>query len=108
MENRRRFPRFESALEVKYSPLEREMNNFTVSKNISRGGICMPILSNLFKSDTLIKLEINTQDNWVTATGKIRWTKPIKRPALLGQEAGIEFIKISPESASYFSKSNSL
>lgn len=55
-------------------------------------------MSRLVKDGDTIKLDIHLHDNSgiVSAVGKVRWIRQLKRPAVLGQEAGIEFTDIDP------------
>lgn len=94
MDDKRRFQRIDSALEVEYSPQGRSDSSYTVSKNISKGGICIPTLLSYPKENELVKLLIRTSDNkrHIPVTGKVRWIKRLDRPAILGQEVGIEFL----------------
>ena len=99
MEDKRRFPRFESAFEVEYYPQGNDsISSYTISKNVSRGGISFPALSRFVKNGDIIKLEINTNDDKsrILAKGQVRWTRPLQRSAPLDSEVGIEFTKISP------------
>ena len=99
MEDRRRFPRIDTTLEIKYySPANSRNVGYTISNNVSKGGISMPALSSIAKSGELIKLDINNKNarGYVSATGKVRWVAMRKRKALLDEEAGIEFVDITP------------
>ena len=98
MKERRRFPRYDSSLEVKYTTKGKaSLESYTVSKNISRIGICIPV-SRIIKSGDVIKLDIDPNDNKcpVAVVGKVAWTKEAARPALLEVDAGVEFVKIDP------------
>lgn len=96
MENRRRFSRFEFPLQVKYLPQSRnEQSSYTISSNISMGGLCMPAISSVIKDGDVVKLDINDHgETHIPATGKVRWLKMLNRKALLDEEAGIEFIDV--------------
>lgn len=99
MENRRRFPRIDRTLQVKYYPPEKENKfSYTVTRDISRGGICMPAVSDIVRSGDVIRLDINGGDggNRIMATGRVRWVKALARKALLDEDAGIEFVDIAP------------
>ena len=98
MKERRRFPRYDSALEVKYSTKGKAaIESYTVSKNISRVGIRIPV-SRIVKSGDSINLDIAPNDNKgpVSCVGKVVWTKETARPAILEVDAGIEFVKTNP------------
>ena len=98
MEEKRISPRFESFFEVKYST-KRAGNrpHYTVSKNVSVSGLSMPVLSSYVSSNDTLNLVINTNDKKgpISATGRVKWARRIERPAMLDQEVGIEFTKIS-------------
>lgn len=99
MEERRRFPRYECAFEVRYSTLgNAAIESHTVSRNISRVGIRMPV-SRIVKSGDTVKLDIDANDEKgrVSAMGKVVWTKNITRPSPLELDAGLEFTKIAPQ-----------
>lgn len=101
MEERRRFPRYDCAFEVKYSTRgNAAIEGYTVSKNVSRVGIRLPI-SRIVKNGDTLKLDINANDkgNPVTAIGKVVWVKKIERLSPLELDAGVEFVKIDPQHA---------
>ena len=101
MEERRRFPRCECAFEVRYSTHgNAAIESHTVSKNVSRVGIRLP-LSRIVRTGDLLNLGIDTNDKKgrVSAIGKVRWTNSISRPAPLELDAGVEFVKIEPQDA---------
>ncbi|MFA5147041.1 MAG: PilZ domain-containing protein [Candidatus Omnitrophota bacterium] len=96
MKERRRFPRYDHAIEVRYStPGIAAIEGYTVSKNISRVGLRMPI-TRIVKEGDVINLDIEPKhkEGPVSATGKVVWTRPINRLARLEMDAGVEFIKI--------------
>ena len=98
MKERRRFPRYDSAFEVKYSTKGKaSIESYTVSKNISRIGIRIPV-SRIIKNGDIINLDIDPNDNKgpVAVVGKVAWIKEVDRPALLEVDAGVEFVKIDP------------
>lgn len=96
MENRRRSTRFEFPLQIKYySDNDSSRFSYTVAKNFSDTGVCMPAVSSIVKDGNIVNLEIisNVNDK-ITAKGQVKWTRPFNRPALQDEEAGIEFIHI--------------
>ena len=101
MENRRRFPRFEDASQIRYYlPKDDGSFGFTIANDVSRGGLSMPALSHIAKNGEVIRLDINNNRRGrISATGQVRWVKKIKRKALLDEQAGIEFIDIAPADA---------
>jgi hypothetical protein len=100
MDNRRRFPRFGSALQMKYGPAGNgQQFSYTISEDISKGGLRMPALSGIFKKGDMVKLDILPTyiRCHVLATGKVKWVKPINRIAPLNEEVGIEFVNADPD-----------
>lgn len=96
MDDKRKHPRYEKAFEIRYTHhRDTSTKHYTVSKNVSKSGICMPAASFLKAGDSL-KLDINLHGSIasVSANGKVAWIKPISRPALLGVEAGITITDI--------------
>ena len=98
MENRRRFPRFENACQIKYClPNGSGRFGYTIANDISRGGLSMPALSIIAKNGDILKLDINNNDGKgsISAMGKVRWVRKLKRNALLDEVSGIEFLDIA-------------
>lgn len=96
MNERRRFPRYEAALEVRYSTQGKaSIESHTVTKNISRVGLCMP-MTRIVKTGDLIDIAIKPtdSDNHIAAVGKVVWAKKIERLAPLELDAGVEFVKV--------------
>jgi c-di-GMP-binding flagellar brake protein YcgR len=99
MRERRRFPRFESAVQIKYYPQGNDSQfSYTLSNDISKGGISMPALSGVVNKGDIINLDIIAGDKkeHISATGKVKWIKPLNRIAPLDEEMGIEFISADP------------
>ena len=99
MENRRKFPRLETSLQVKYyPPLNNSQFGYTIANDVSRGGLSMPALSAIVKNGEIVKMDINNRDGngTISAKGKVKWATPMKRKALLDERAGIEFLDIAP------------
>ncbi len=98
MENRRKFPRLDATFEIKYYPVTNYARyGYTISNNISRGGVCMPALSLIAKSGEVIKMDIkNGGKGPISATGRVKWNKTRSREALLDEDVGVEFINVAP------------
>jgi Tfp pilus assembly protein PilZ len=97
MEEKRKFPRFDSSFQIKYSPKDKASRcSYTISDNISKGGLCMPALSRVINKDDTITLDINSgnRKKHILATGKVIWTRPINRVAVLDGKMGIEFTSV--------------
>jgi len=101
MRERRRFPRFDSAFEVKYSTLgDAGIEGYTVSRNVSRSGLLIPV-ARYIRGGDILRLDINIGDkkDRVSVLGKVRWIKELKRLAPLQLDAGVEFTNIDPQDA---------
>ena len=99
MENRRRFPRIDASFQIKYHPISNISHfGYTIADDVSRGGLGMPALSEIAKNGSVIKLNINNRDGdgVIAATGKIKWSRALKRKGVLDEKVGIEFLDISP------------
>ena len=101
MRERRRYPRYDTALEVKYSTKgNASIENYTVSHNVSRTGIRLPLTRLIREGDLLdLWIKTNNEKGPVAALGTVAWTRPIKRPAPLEIDVGLEFIKINSNDA---------
>ncbi len=100
MYDRRRFPRFDSAIQMKYGPEGNDKRfSYTIADDISKGGIRIPALSGIVNKGDVVKLDIMpTYGKYhILATGKVKWIKPINRVAPLDEEVGIEFVSANPE-----------
>jgi hypothetical protein len=93
MENRRRFPRFQVQLAIAYYPQDKATQfSYTVSKNVSRSGICIPANSSIAKNSSILEMEIEiAEKQCVPVTGKVKWVKMLNHKAPLGEELPIEF-----------------
>ena len=99
MENRRIFPRFESTFQIRYFIEGKSTpTGYTISTDVSRGGLRMPSSSGIVNKGDVVKLDIGSAGDKrrIAATGKVKWLKNIDRDAPLDEEVGIEFIDIKP------------
>jgi len=99
MENKRRFPRSSSTFQVKYYPESKKVPfGYTLSNDISRGGLCMSASSGTINKGDTVKLEMENKETreYIPATGKVRWLRALGRNAPLDEEVGIEFTEIDP------------
>ena len=100
MEEKRRFPRYNRSLEVEYSPKGRGViYSHALSKNISKGGICIPVLSRLVRTGDSIKIDIYPGGKRIpiSAKGEVVWTKEtsvISGLQSFNTEAGIKFTEV--------------
>ena len=108
MENRRKFPRFDSIFQVKYCP-EGNGNGcgYTLADNVSLGGIKMPASSGIVNKGDVVKIYMknNAWKKYVLAVGKVKWAIPLQRRAPLDEEIGIEFINSPTPEVNKFIKS---
>ncbi|MCX5687246.1 MAG: PilZ domain-containing protein [Candidatus Omnitrophica bacterium] len=93
--NNRLFERVSGELAVRYSPQGTDAEFCSTTRNISGGGIRMPLLKKL-KPDTTIDLEIfrNTIDTAFRCMGKVVWVwdAPASKEEDHLFEAGIKFL----------------
>ena len=109
MQDKRMFPRFDSTLQIKYSPETNDKQfSYTLSSDISKGGLRMPALSGIVNKGDLIKLDIAQpySKDRILAKGKVKWIKPINRIAPLDEEMGIEFVDANPADIDILIKSS--
>jgi c-di-GMP-binding flagellar brake protein YcgR len=108
-EDKRRFIRLNALVDVVYhkiSPQEKE--KISLTKNISKGGICLIAYEELKKSDMLdLKIFLPEDKKPIHAIGKIVWSKSF----IIGDissgkrfDLGIEFIDITEEEANKINK----
>ncbi len=104
MENQqegRRFVRLNALVDVVYKKLSFLEEELSLTKNISKGGICLIAYEELKESD-ILDLEIYLPEDKIpiNATGRVVWVKefiigsPIKGKRF---DAGIEFMEIKEE-----------
>jgi hypothetical protein len=96
MLEKRRFPRYDKEVEVRYSTGGiASVESTSLTKNISRSGIRMPVSRLLKKGDQLrLTLSAPSRDSsHIYATGRIAWTREAGQFEL---DAGLEFTKIDP------------
>jgi len=97
---RRKFPRLFALVDVFYEkepPQEKE--KLTLTKNISKGGICLIAYEELKKDEILnLKIYLPDEELPVVAKGRVAWAKEfIIGDYLTGRrfDVGIEFIEIN-------------
>jgi len=102
MEERRKYVRLNTLVDVAYQKHQPEVEKeLSLSKNISKGGICLIAYEKLKKFDLLdLKLYLPGARAPINAVGKVVWTEEF----IIGDistgrrfDVGIEFMKISPE-----------
>ncbi len=99
MIEKRRYPRYDKRLAVRYSTLGlASVESSSVTRNVSKAGVRLQI-SRLIKKGDAIKVEIaplDQQSSPITATGKVVWTREDNGFEL---DAGLRFTNISPADA---------
>ena len=93
---RRKFPRIETDLLVKYKVLEEdERMKFVENKDISGGGVCLKIDKEL-KKDTILAMELHFEkaNCKIFTIGEVAWNKMTEEG---NYETGIKFLKIAEE-----------
>jgi c-di-GMP-binding flagellar brake protein YcgR len=96
MENRRQHIRVSKSLEVKYRILNGFLRSGSRSTDVSKGGICLPIIQRL-DSGTTLELEIclGEMTKSIEAIGEVVWLSH-RKGGQFPFEVGIKFIKIAP------------
>lgn len=100
-EERRRYVRLNALVDVTYNRhphKPQEESSLRVSKNISKGGICL-IVYEEFKKDDLLDLKIYLPETKipVEAQARVAWVAEFSIGDKIGKryDLGVEFIKIS-------------
>ena len=100
-DERRRYARLNALVDVAYNrhPHEPETESLLrLSKNISKGGICLIVYDELKKDDLLdLKIFLPDTNNPVEAMGQVVWASEFIIGDKIGKryDVGIEFVKIS-------------
>jgi c-di-GMP-binding flagellar brake protein YcgR len=93
-DERRKYPRSGISFPVECKLPASNTYFYTVSKDISAGGI--KIISNrFFSKDNLLKVSINFIDTVIELRAKIVWCNKTRAPETF--HAGLQFIEINPE-----------
>ena len=97
---RRKFPRYQSLIQIKYKYLDGQEPGVCLSRDISKGGACLPLPTNLEPHQKLI-IEIDLRDGKekIIAETKIAWCRKNKMPWEAFYSAGIEFSRIETAEA---------
>jgi hypothetical protein len=93
MEERRRFPRYDFELEVKYATKGiASVEGYTLTKNISKVGARITV-SRFIKKGDVLRLEISPKESEPPIQGYCRvvWTKNLTQPTAFQTDAGVEF-----------------
>jgi len=96
-DERRKYPRHVCELDITYRVLDRDDEAvLSVSRNISRGGICLAVPEKLLNG-TLLLLHISIQGKLQEVKGEIAWCKEISTPSSQKRafEVGVRFLDLS-------------
>lgn len=97
MEERRKYVRIDNSLSVSYRVLKSYLTSSSHSRNISEGGISLPINHKFDPGVVLaLKIQIIEWDISIKAVGEVVWIKELKDAAFTFL-TGIKFIEIDPE-----------
>lgn len=94
--DKRRFERMESLVSVKYASPTGEIAGFSITKDLSEGGVGLPVSGKIPKG-TEVELAITIPENGcrqINARGVIAWSKRNFEHWKSRYSAGVEFLKI--------------
>ena len=97
MDERRKYIRIDGSTAISYRVLKQFLGSGSRSKNISEGGICLPIHQR-FEIGVVLELKIHLAElsHPILAVGKVVRLEEKKQGVNFPFELGIQFIKISP------------
>ncbi len=94
---KRKFKRFDAYMSVKFRvPGQDEFKGVSLSRDLSREGLCMNSNQDL-KEGTTLDIEINIPDDPkpVHTSGKVMWSRPSKETKQ-GYDQGVRFLMMDP------------
>ncbi|HLD78503.1 MAG TPA: PilZ domain-containing protein [archaeon] len=102
MEERRKFVRLDTRLDVSYTVLPATQSRQTVTKDIGGGGICFFSTSELNPGERLqMAMKLPDREQPVNCTAEVIWCEPYEVIGKTGRqrsiEVGVRFIEISPK-----------
>ena len=102
MEERRRFVRLDTRLEVQYTVLPAAQAHATVTKDIGGGGICFFSNQVLKPGDRLqVAMKLPGSDRSVNFTAEVIWSEAYemigKTERQRSVEVGVRFVEIAPQ-----------
>jgi hypothetical protein len=98
-EERRRFPRYDYEIEVRYSTQGiASVEGYTVTRNISKVGARITV-SRFVKKGDILKMELlpGSHSEPVSGYCRVVWTKNLTKPSAFQTDAGVEFTKFDTE-----------
>lgn len=94
MDERRNYIRIDRSMSVGYRVVKHVLGSGARSRNISAGGICLP-MQQRFEVGVMLELTIDIAEiNTISAIGQVVWTK-FRDDIHFPFELGIKFIKIA-------------
>ena len=102
MEERRRFVRLDTRLDVTYTVLPATRAQQAVTKDIGGGGICIFSEQVLKPGDQLqVSMKLPNHDKAVNFTAEVAWSEPYEVIGKGGRqrsvEVGVRFVEIAPQ-----------
>ena len=102
MEERRRFVRLDTRLEVTYTVLPTTKTQQAVTKGIGGGGICFFADSELKPGERLqVAMKLPGREQPVNGTAEVVWCEPYEVIGKAGRqrsiEIGVRFLEIAPQ-----------
>ncbi len=94
LEERRKFPRLDTSVDVSYSLLDRVPKKATTSKNISAGGICLIVYEDVqLGAGMSLLIKIPDEPDQIHVKGKVVWKNEfsVSTDTRKRYELGIEF-----------------
>ena len=102
MEERRRFVRLDTRLEMSFTEIPSGVKRKTVSKNLSGGGLCLVTEKDIAPGTQLqVAMTLPDQEQPVNFTAQVVWCEPYevigKTQRHRAAEVGAKFVDISPK-----------
>ena len=95
-EEKRRYVRIDKRFSVSFRKVKDFLSSGSRNKNISEGGICLPLYQ-YFPEGSLLEVEINSDDFKAPIKAKVRLVWIVKKAdPSFPFEAGLEFLEIAP------------
>ena len=102
MEERRRFVRLDTYLDVTYNVLPGSPAHYSVMKDVGAGGFCL-VTENVLKAGTRLQiaLKLPEREQPVACLGEVAWSEGYEISTKTGTrravETGVRFVEITPE-----------
>ncbi|MCX5716433.1 MAG: PilZ domain-containing protein [Candidatus Omnitrophica bacterium] len=100
MKNRRRFERYECLVEIRYKSADGKIEGYSFSKDLSRGGICLPLDTHISPYTRLeIVIDLPSEGKRIIASGIVVWSHKNTCHWEPLYSAGLKFERMDPVSA---------